>query len=185
MTLRACTEADLPAVLDIERRLFPRDAWSMRMFVDELAGVPTTRYYLVADASTRVDATAGAGARADASTRAGAVGVSDRRAPIGYAGLHVAGGQADVLTIAVHPDHWGRGIGRRLLAALLGEAVRRGATEIFLDVRVDNDRARELYERAGFDRIGLRRGYYYGGIDAVVMRRGLRTGEASEEVAGG
>nr|WP_284289793.1 GNAT family N-acetyltransferase [Angustibacter aerolatus] len=47
----------------------------------------------------------------------------------GYAGLSVQGGDADVMTIAVAPDAQGRGLGRRLLAALVDHAARVGATQ--------------------------------------------------------
>ena len=47
-------------------------------------------------------------------------------------------------------------------------------TEIFLEVRVDNLRAQQLYRRRGFTEIGLRRGYYQpSGADALVMRLDL------------
>ena len=61
-----------------------------------------------------------------------------------------------------------------MLAALYAEAARRGATEIFLDVRVDNDSAIALYRNEGFAELGRRRGYYDAGrVDSLVMRRGL------------
>jgi len=92
----------------------------------------------------------------------------------GYAGLLAAGTQADVLTLAVAADHWGRGIGSALLAALLAEAARRGCTEVFLEVRIDNVRAQQLYRRHDFVQIGVRKGYYQpSGADALVMRRGV------------
>ena len=59
-----------------------------------------------------------------------------------------------------------------LLENMLAEAARRGCTEVFLEVRVDNDRAQHLYRRYGFAGVGLRRGYYQpSGADALVMRR--------------
>ena len=93
----------------------------------------------------------------------------------GYAGmLFPRGKQADVLTIAVAPRYWGRGIGSALLASLVREARHRGCTEVFLEVREDNPRARGLYLRRGFQEIGVRRGYYQpSGVDAIVMRKDL------------
>jgi [ribosomal protein S18]-alanine N-acetyltransferase len=77
-----------------------------------------------------------------------------------------------VLTMAVAEDRWGEGIGAALLGELLAEAGRRGCHEVFLEVRVDNTRAQNLYRRYGFTEIGLRRGYYQpSGTDALVMRR--------------
>jgi ribosomal-protein-alanine N-acetyltransferase len=142
--LRPMISADLPAVLVLEQELFGEEAWSREMLASELAELPS-RYYLVADDGSEV---------------------------AGYAGLFApGGGPADVLTLAVTERRWGEGIGSLLLEALLAEAARRGCPEVFLEVRVDNDRAQRLYLRRGFTRIGLRRGYYQpSGTDAVVMR---------------
>ena len=74
--------------------------------------------------------------------------------------------------MAVAPSRWGQGIGSALLRALLAEAARRGCAEVFLEVRVDNPRAQQLYRRHGFADVGVRRGYYQpSGTDALVMRR--------------
>jgi ribosomal-protein-alanine N-acetyltransferase len=85
---------------------------------------------------------------------------------------------ADVLTRkAVDADRWGQGIGSALLEALLTEAARRSAAEVFLEVRTDNTRAQRLYRRYGFTQIGIRKGYYQpSGADALVMRRDLGGG---------
>lgn len=137
--------ADLPAVTVLEQELFPEDAWSAEMFASELGTGAAGRYYLVAEQAGQI---------------------------VGYAGLLVSGGQADVLTMAVAAPHWGRGIGSALLTALLAEAARRGAAEVFLEVRADNPRAQRLYRRHGFTEAGLRRGYYQpSSTDAIVMRR--------------
>ncbi|WP_248964994.1 ribosomal protein S18-alanine N-acetyltransferase [Sphaerisporangium perillae] len=145
-TLRQMTEGDLPAVLAIERSTFPFDAWSEGMLRGELADQPRTRHYVVAEAGGRI---------------------------VGYAGLAAAGDQADVQTIAVSADQQRAGIGSAMLKALLTEAVRRGATAVFLEVRADNPPAQAMYERFGFERIGLRRDYYDDGTDAIMMMRKL------------
>ncbi len=156
--LRQMTDADLDNVLGLELALFGEEAWSWQMLAGELGQQPASRYYLVAE---------------------------DDGAVVGYAGLLAAAGQADVLTIAVAAPHWGQGIGSRLLACLLEEAVRRGCTEVFLEVRADNARAQRLYRWWGFDDVGIRPGYYQpSGMDAIVMRRDLdgvlRPGPAAE-----
>ncbi|MBV9381613.1 MAG: ribosomal protein S18-alanine N-acetyltransferase [Streptosporangiaceae bacterium] len=153
--------ADLPGVLALEQELFPDDAWTPEMFAEEFAQPAESRLYLVA---VNDEGTGGPGAG------------EGRGAVTGYAGMLFPGGrQADVLTIAVAPGHWGRGIGSALLAALVQEAGERGCTEVFLEVREDNPRARGLYLRRGFREIGVRRGYYQpSGVDAIVMRKDLR-----------
>lgn len=146
VVLRRMTWEDLPAVLAIERATFPHDAWSEGMFREELADQPRTRHYVVA-------------------VREGKI--------VGYAGLAVAGDQADVQTIAVLEEHQGTGIGGRMLSELLTEARHRGAEKIFLEVRADNPRARGVYTHFGFEEIGVRRRYYDDGTDAIMMMRKL------------
>ena len=88
---------------------------------------------------------------------------------LGYAGLGVIGDEAHVLTIGVAGAAQGRGTGTALLRDLLAAA---GDRTVLLDVRVDNDPARRLYERHGFVAVGRRRRYYQpSGTDALVMSR--------------
>ncbi|WP_407642040.1 ribosomal protein S18-alanine N-acetyltransferase [Actinomadura spongiicola] len=148
VVLREMSSADIAAVTVLERDLFPEDAWSEEMIRGELADQPRTRHYVVAERP------------------GGEI--------VGYAGLAAAGGQADVQTLGVRADLRGSGIGAALLTALLEEAVRRRSEAVFLEVRADNGAARRLYERFGFDEVGLRRRYYQpSNVDAVVMCRKL------------
>lgn len=76
--------------------------------------------------------------------------------------------EAEILIIAVDPDHRRQGHARALLAVLMQRVDR-----IFLDVRADNQAARALYQTTGFAETGRRRGYYsdFDGtrVDAVTM----------------
>ncbi|MEU6662194.1 ribosomal protein S18-alanine N-acetyltransferase [Streptomyces sp. NPDC046821] len=138
---------DIESVHELEKDLFPDDAWSRGMFWSELAharGAGSTRRYTVAHDGDRL---------------------------VGYAGLASSGDLADVQTIAVARDQWGSGLGARLLTDLLRHATAFECTQVMLEVRVDNTRAQKLYERFGFEPIGFRRGYYQpGNVDALVMR---------------
>ncbi|MDQ1719074.1 MAG: [ribosomal protein S18]-alanine N-acetyltransferase, partial [Pseudonocardiales bacterium] len=59
--------------------------------------------------------------------------------------------------------------------ALVAEARRRKAEEVLLEVRIDNEPARFLYEGEGFEVLGTRRGYYeQGRVDALTMRLALQ-----------
>ena len=97
----------------------------------------------------------------------------------GLAGMilcRAAAGEAEVITLAVDPHLRRTGVAKALLAAGLEVARSDGALEVFLEVADDNIAALALYERMGFLRVGLRRGYYDRGeirIDAVVMRLDL------------
>ncbi|MDT4891966.1 MAG: tRNA N6-adenosine threonylcarbamoyltransferase [Pseudonocardiales bacterium] len=135
----------IDALMPFEREMFGTEAWTAGAYRTELAD-PRHRYYLAAE---------------------DAVG-----ALLGWAGVMVVGESAEILTVGVVPSARRRGIARRLLAGLLAEARVRGAVEVFLEVRVDNEAARALYADEGFDEVGQRPGYYDAGrVDAVVMRR--------------
>ncbi|MCE7078762.1 ribosomal protein S18-alanine N-acetyltransferase [Streptomyces sp. ST2-7A] len=140
---------DIEPVRVLEHELFPEDAWTVAMFWSELAGCggpAPLRRYTVAEAPD------------------GSIA--------GWTGLAFAGGSADVQTIAVAPHRQAAGLGTVLLRDLLTAAADLDCREVFLEVRTDNDRARRLYERHGFEPMGVRRGYYQpGGHDALVMRR--------------
>jgi len=157
VVLRPMAGNDVPAVAKLEMALFGEEAWSPDMLASELAGEPG-KYYLVA---------------------------AEDGVIAGYAGmLATGGGQADVLTVGVAQDRWGEGIGAALLENLLTEAARRGCTEVFLEVRTDNDRAQRLYRRYGFVGIGVRRGYYQpSGADALVMRHVIARARPAEPAA--
>jgi ribosomal-protein-alanine N-acetyltransferase len=97
-------------------------------------------------------------------------------AVIGYGVVAAGAGEAHLLNLCVREEFRGRGLGRRLLEALLEQAVQAGARIAFLEVRPANIGAIRLYEHAGFHQIGIRRGYYQsegGREDAIVMRRVL------------
>lgn len=158
MTLRQAGVDDLDAIIALERASFPTDAWSEAMMREEL--LSPHGWYVVDE-------------------EAGAL--------LGYAGLRAPRGarDADVQTIAVAEASRGRGRGRVLLRALLHEAARREAHEVFLDVRADNPGAEALYLSEGFREIGRRPRYYKpDDVDAIVMTLDLRTWTHAETDAG-
>ena len=89
-------------------------------------------------------------------------------------------GEAEILTLAVHPAARRSGLGRALLLAAIGGAAALGATAMFLEVSAINTPARSLYETSGFSPVGRRRRYYPDGSDALVMRRDITCAAAAE-----
>lgn len=87
--------------------------------------------------------------------------------------------EAELLTIATHPAHRRRGLGRARLAAFEAEARTRGARAALLEVAADNAAAVALYHGAGYSRTGLRRRYYRPekgpAVDALVLAKPLST----------
>ncbi len=145
--LRRADAGDLDAIMRLETALFPTDAWSAETMREELAN--ENAWYLVAfppEDPGRIDA---------------------------YAGVLAPRGarEADIQTIAVAEGARRRGLGRTLVLTLVGEAVRRGAEEVFLEVRADNPGAQRLYRSLGFEELAVRSRYYQpDGVDAIVMR---------------
>jgi ribosomal-protein-alanine N-acetyltransferase len=78
-----------------------------------------------------------------------------------------------LLNITVAPEFQGQGWSRLLLEALGIWARRINAQWLWLEARVGNARALQVYEAHGFRRVGLRKGYYPAGAvqreDAIVM----------------
>src|SRR5438874_1394497 len=89
---------------------------------------------------------------------------------VGYAGLMITADDGHVTTIAVDPAWHRHKIATRLMLVLAGEAIRRGATGLTLEVRVGNHGAQALYRQFGFHPAGIRRNYYVEtNEDALVM----------------
>jgi ribosomal-protein-alanine N-acetyltransferase len=143
-SLRALRWWDVERLTAVEQQVFGPTAWTPEAFWAELAH-PRSRWYVIAE------------------------GLDGGL--LGYAGLMVSGSQADVQTVVVAPAGQRRGLGSRLIAALVDEAVRRGASSVMLEARADNEQAIRLYRRHGFEQISVRRRYYQpGDVDAVIMR---------------
>ena len=96
---------------------------------------------------------------------------------IGYGVMSVGAGEAHILNVCVRDEFRNLGFGRRLLEHLLERAAAAGVAEAFLEVRPSNLAAIRLYQRLGFEQIGIRRGYYQapdGREDAIVLKLDLR-----------
>jgi ribosomal-protein-alanine N-acetyltransferase len=134
--------SDLNAIDAIEQRAY-RVPWSRSMFASELAKASSI-----------------------------CLGAFDGEQLIGYVVNSRYVDAWHVMNVAVNPDFQRRGIATRLLEHLFEvtrDDQRRGYT---LEVRVSNEEAIGLYERHGFVRQGLRRGYYTDNReDALIMWR--------------
>lgn len=94
-----------------------------------------------------------------------------------YGVMSFGAGEAHILNLCVGEAWRGRGIGKRLLGALIERAAAAGMGEAFLEVRPSNTAAIRLYQSLGFEQGGMRRGYYQapsGREDAAVLKRVLR-----------
>lgn len=148
------TEDDVPGVLEVERTIYPFP-WGVNHFVDSLRSGYDA--WVVESAGSPMPGT-------DLS----------RPGPLAYCVMMWVVDETHLLNISVAATHQHRGLARWLLGKLFDDSRRRGARSMLLEVRPSNPRARRLYERAGFEMIGTRRGYYpwhdQQREDAIVMR---------------
>jgi len=95
----------------------------------------------------------------------------------GYFLLMPAVDDAHLLNITVHRDLQGYGIGMLLLNKAKAITLDRKLNALLLEVRPSNTRAEKIYERYGFTRVGVRKGYYPAPNnqreDAIVMKLDL------------
>jgi len=91
----------------------------------------------------------------------------------GYIGVSVVVGEASVGNLVVRADKRGRGLGTKLVEALIEELKNRGAEMIFLEVEHTNAPAVSVYTRCGFEEYNRRRDYYGAGRDAILMKRAV------------
>ena len=93
---------------------------------------------------------------------------------VGYVGSQSVAPEADVMNLAVAPEWRSRGIGRALMTALIAQLHSRGITALFLEVRVGNMPAQNLYRSLGFVEVGRRPKYYVNPTeDALILRKEL------------
>jgi [ribosomal protein S18]-alanine N-acetyltransferase len=140
LEIRRLMLRDLGAVEEIERSSYPTP-WSRSMFAGELTKASSI-----------------------------ALGAFEGARLVGYAIVSRYVDAWHVMNIAVHPQRRSHGIGSALLERLFETTagdVRRGYT---LEVRASNEGAIRLYERFGFKKRGVRRGYYTDNReDALIM----------------
>ena len=91
-----------------------------------------------------------------------------------YGSFRLVLDEMHVMNVAVDPGFRRHGLARRLLAFAMARAARAGARRALLELRAGNREALALYESLGFERLGLRRGYYGEPTeDALVLAREL------------
>ncbi len=146
ITYREATVLDIPVLVSLDRQYFPHTAWPAEQFRAEI-GKPT-RFFLIGESGEEI---------------------------IAYAGAFLpnAGGEGDIMTIAVAPEYRRKGIAKELISRMESWAKARGAIAMMLEVDVTNSDAIALYTSLGYETLNIRKNYYGYGKDAQIMRRGL------------
>ena len=141
--LHPMTVGDLDQVMVIEDYSFPTP-WKRSMYEHDLTGNAYSRFYVINNASTGELA--------------------------GYIGSWFIADEAHIGTIATKNEYRGYRLAEQLVAYTAMQGMNEGMAYIILEVRINNKPAIKLYERLGFERVGMRKGYYSDtGEDAILM----------------
>ena len=143
MIFREWKEQDILAIAELEKKCFEKDAWTQSAFISAFQS-PAFRSVLVEEDGEI----------------------------IAYGGITVAG-DADIENVAVSPAHRRLGLGEKILQNLLQTAKNEGAENVFLEVRVSNAPAMQMYLKNGFVGIYARTRYYPDGEDCLIMKKSL------------
>lgn len=95
------------------------------------------------------------------------IGISIHTQLAAYAIALLSQGDLDIVSVATRPSFRRHGLATSLLKRLLSAG---GVQRAFLEVEESNLVARNLYEKLGFSKTHVRRGYYRGKKDAICMR---------------
>ena len=143
MIIEKMTERHVAQVAELEKICFGSAAWSEKSVASELTN--SLALWLVAVEDDRV---------------------------AGYVGSQTVCDETDMMNVAVHPDFRRQGIGEKLVEQLVTELKGIGSHALMLEVRASNGPAIGLYEKMGFQQVGLRKNYYRDPKeDALILRK--------------
>ena len=89
---------------------------------------------------------------------------------VGFLGTWYMHDEAHIVSVGVRSDYRGFGIGELLLIGAIEQAQKRRMQAVTLEVRISNHIAQNLYKKYGFEKMGVRKGYYSDNReDALIM----------------
>ena len=142
MPLRRMAPIDLGAIVEIEQE--SPSPWTPEQIADELAFAGSVTL----------------------------VSTDQEENVLGWCCARIAGEEAELLKIAVHPEKRRVGSGDALLVYLENTLKKKGVGMLFLEVRSKNLPALHFYRKHGFAQVGQRSGYYSDPVDdALILRK--------------
>lgn len=135
----------MPRVLRIEQASFGSEAWPRQLFLELFDDC--RELFLVGKLGGRI---------------------------AGYMVTCVTKRQAEIVSLAVHPDYRRRGVADALMRHTLRALSKAGVRRAELVVRTGNTAGAQLYRTLGFRRVRLLRRYYEDGGDGVLMARAIQ-----------
>lgn len=147
MTIRRATVRDIPRLVAIAQESSSAGHWTVRQYEQAVAENPPLRFVLVLEEAGEIP---------------------------GFAVAAQIGREWELENIAISTSARRQGLADRLLGALLKQLHQVAAESIYLEVRRSNEPARGLYEKWGFQQVGVRPGYYHNpSEDAILYKKNL------------
>ena len=140
MRIRTAIISDLAKIAKIEKQVFTDSPWNYNLIRDELVSKK--------DRETLV--------------------ITDYENIIGYLMIRKSKNMIEIIKFAIDKVFQEKGVGWQLFSYFLDSLP--VMTEVILEVDQENKKAINLYRKAGFFKIGLRKKYYNDGSDALVMK---------------
>jgi len=143
--IRSATAADIPSIMQLERQSPTAGHWTAEQYREAFQRDGATRLVLIAEGK-------------ETST-------------VGFLVAQHLVPEWELENIVVAPTARRKGLGKRLLDALLAAAKKTNSKSVFLEVRESNTAARTLYETAGFAQTGRRKSYYTNPPEDAILYR--------------
>ncbi len=153
-SLRRCAPADIPSVILVNEKTLP-EHYSDVFYYDVMDGFPEG--FIVAE------------------LRGGVVGYVMNRVEFGFSNIKGFSltKKAHVVSVAVMQEHRKKGLGWALMEEGHKAMALKGCKEVFLEVRVGNTPAIELYKKMEYSTVQRLHSYYRDGEDALLMSKAL------------
>ena len=168
--LRPMTVADLAQIAEIEGESFP-SSWPSAAYKRELQRNNLARYIVAVRRDAPPRARSGLGRVVNGLK--GMLGRAPEPAPeyvAGFIGVWFMVDETHIVTVAVRESERRGGVGELLLLAAFDLSREKGLPVLTLECRVSNVAAQALYEKYGFQRLGVRKRYYTdNNEDALIM----------------
>ena len=95
---------------------------------------------------------------------------------IGFVIMRTIRNESEIIMLCVAPEYRREGLATLLMIDMIDKAIKLGVTSIFLEVSKDNNKAKSMYKKFGFKKVGTRKKYYIGNnkrSDAIVKKLSL------------
>lgn len=162
--IRPMQPGDIRQVMDIERHSFPT-MWPQTVYQREMKN-KMARYFVaceVPDEHAPPSPTSAPDRGLGGMVQRFFGGLPVNQPPelvLGMVGLWCMVGDGHIVTIAVRPEYRRRGLAELLLVTTLDAAREASQDVVTLEYRISNQAARALYDKYGFEKVGVRAGYY-------------------------